>query len=177
MSHSPSLSRHESEYALLDGTRVWIRPIRPEDTTLERNFVDQLSDRSRYLRFMYALKAISPEMVSRFTRVDYTRDMALIALTTGEEHERQIAVARFAAYPDGKGCEFAIVVADAFQGKGLASELLRRLIDVARERHLEYMDGQTLRENPNMIRLARELGFEQHPDPDDPKVIIMKLVL
>ena len=177
MSHPFDPGQHGSEHCLRDGTRVVIRPIGPEDAALERDFVDGLSERSRYLRFMHTLKAITPQMVSRFTQLDPAREMALIALIDGAAGPAQVAVARFAAYPDGRGCEFAIVVADGFQGKGLATELLRRLIAIVRDRGFEFMDGLVLRENTNMIKLAKDLGFEQRPDPDDPKVIVMRLSL
>ena len=164
-------------HVMADGTAVTIRPIRPEDAAMERDFVDNLSDRSRYLRFMYFLKSITPQMVSRFTQIDYDREMALVALTRDEGAERQIAVGRYSIYPDGRGCEFAIVVADDWHGRGLATELLKRLIDIARDRRLDYMDGVVLRENKGMIALARDLGFEQRPSPDDPQVVLMTLRL
>ena len=164
-------------HVMADGTALTIRPIRPEDAAMERAFVDGLSERSRYLRFMYFLKRITPQMVSRFTQIDYDREMALVALVRDEGVERQIAVGRYAMYPDGRGCEFAIVVADDWHGRGLATELLKRLIDVARDRRLDYMDGIVLQENKGMIALARDLGFEQRPSPDDPQVVLMTLRL
>jgi len=121
-------------YRLLDGPYITIRPIRPEDAETEREFVDGLSERSRYLRFMYSLKNITLQMVSRFTQIDYDREMALIALVEVDGKDRQIAVARYVTNPDGRSCEFAIVVADDWPNQGIATELLRRLIDLARHR-------------------------------------------
>jgi len=177
MAIHPYPSKLVGEYRLLDGTTIAIRPIRPEDAETEREFVDGLSARSRYLRFMYSLKNITMQMVSRFTQIDYDREMALIALVDTDGRERQIAVARYSMLPDGRSCEFAIVVADDWHNKGIATELLRRLIDIARDRRLERMDGAVLRENKGMIALAQELGFESQPSPDDPAVVIMSLRL
>jgi acetyltransferase len=177
MAIHPYPSKLVDEYRLLDGTYITIRPIRPEDAETEREFVDALSERSRYLRFMYSLKNITMQMVSRFTQIDYDREMALIALVDTDGRERQIAVARYVANPDGRSCEFAIVVADDWHNKGIATELLRRLIDIARDRRLEEMIGIVLRENKGMIALSKELGFEQQRSPDDPGVVIMKLKL
>ena len=165
------------EHILVDGTRLTIRPIRPEDARLEQKFVDGLSERSRYLRFMYSLRKITPEMVSRFTQIDYDREMALIAQVTNEGVEEQIAVARYVTYPDGRGCEFAIVVGDDWHHKGIATELLKRLIDIARDRRLDQMDGVVLRENKGMIELAKDLGFEQKASPNDPNIVLMSLRL
>ena len=160
-----------------DGTRLTIRPVRPEDAVLEREFVNGLSDRSRYLRFMLSLKSITPQMVSRFTQIDYDREMALIALVPGKDAERQVAVGRYVADPDGRACEFAIVVDDAWHHKGIATELLRRLIDVARDRRIRRMDGIVLRENEGMLRLARDLGFERQSVPEDPQLVRVSLDL
>jgi acetyltransferase len=173
----PYPSNLVGEHTLIDGTRLRIRPIRPEDAVLEREFVDGLSDRSRYLRFMSVLKSITPQMVSRFTQIDYDREMALIALVDVDERERQIAVGRYVTNPDGRTCEFAIVVGDEWHNRGIATELLRRLIDVARARGLDRMDGIVLRENKGMIALAKELGFEQQSVADDPQVVTMSLGL
>jgi len=173
----PYPSNLAGEHSLIDGTRMTIRPIRPEDARLEREFVDGLSDRSRYLRFMSVMKSITPQMVSRFTQIDYDREMALIALVSSEGRDRQIAVARYVTNPDARTCEFAIVVADDWHNRGIATELLRRLIDVARNRGLDRMDGVVLRENRGMIALAKELGFDQENCADDPQVVVMSLRL
>ena len=165
------------DYVLHDGTKLRIRPIRPEDAILEREFVNGLSERSKFLRFMLVLKNISPQMVSRFTQIDYDREMALIAIAPTDAGERQVAVARYVTYPDGRNCEFAIVVADDWHHRGIATELLRRLIDIARDRRLERMDGIVLRENTGMIDLARNLGFEEHAIPEDPSLLGVSLKL
>ena len=177
MAIHPYPSKLVYEHRLLDGTYITIRPIRPEDAETEREFVDGLSERSRYLRFMYSLKNITTQMVSRFTQIDYDREMALIALVEVDGRERQIAVGRYVTNPDGRSCEFAIVVADDWHGQGIATELLQRLIDIARDRRLEEMVGIVLRENKGMIALAKDLGFEQLRSPDDPGVVIMTLKL
>jgi acetyltransferase len=171
----PSALAHYHDMA--DGTRFLIRPIRPEDARLEQELMRKLSDRTRFMRFMYALKELTPAMLSRFTQIDYDREMALIAVRETAEGEQQVGVARYIIKLDGEGCEFAIVVADELQGKGLASRLFRDLIDVARARGLKYMDGVALRENSNMIRLARDMGFEISMDPDSTDMIKMLLKL
>lgn len=165
------------EHVLLSGTRLTIRPIRPEDASLEREFVDGLSDRSRYLRFMAVMKKITPQLVSRFTQIDYDREMALIALIRVDDRDKQIAVARYVINPDWRSCEFAIVVADDWQNKGVATELLRRLIDVARDRGLDRMDGVVLSENKGMLDLAAQLGFDRRIASDDPHLVDLSLDL
>jgi acetyltransferase len=165
------------EHLLGDGTPITIRPIRPEDAETERDFVNGLSERSKYLRFMYSLRELTPAMLSRFTQIDYDREMALIALYEERGKIRQVGVARYVTYLDGRGCEFAIVISDDWQGRGLATELLRRLIDIARARGLEVMDGTVLRENRGMLSLAKELGFTRRSSRDDPEIIHISLSL
>jgi len=177
MAIHPYPSKLAGEHRLADGTRLTVRLIRPEDAELEREFVNGLSEQSRYLRFMYTLRTISPAMIARFTQIDYDREMALIALLREAGAEKQIAVARYAVHPDGQSCEFAIVVADAWHGRGIATELLKRLIDIARDRGLERMDGVVLRENRGMLLLATELGFRVSAADDDPTVSLVSLDL
>jgi len=162
---------------LADGTEVTLRPIRPEDAQVEREFVNGLSGQSRYLRFMYALSEITPAMLARFTQIDYDREMALVAVTTRDGREEEIGVARYAMLHDGESCEFAIVVGDAWQGKGLARRLLKALIEVARGRRLRVMHGVVLAENTRMLKLVRAVGFEVRPDPDDERLMRVRLDL
>jgi acetyltransferase len=177
MAIHPYPSNLVGEHVLRDGTPLVIRPIRPEDARMERDFVNGLSERSRYLRFMYSMKELTPAMLSRFTQIDYDREMALIALAQQDGGERQVGVARYVTYLDGRGCEFSIVVSDDWQNRGLATELLRRLIDIARDRGLEEMDGVVLRENRGMLALAKELGFTRRSAPEDPEIVYITLSL
>ena len=165
------------ERDLPDGRQLTIRPIRPEDAVLERDFVNSLSERSRFLRFMYALQELTPEMLSRFTQIDYDREMALIAILAEEGGDVQVGVARYMSYPDKRGCEFAIVVSDKHHHMGIATALLSELIEIARDRRFTRMDGLVLRENANMLKLAERLGFLSDRDPDDPDLVRLELDL
>src|SRR5258706_16355585 len=120
MAIHPYPAQLEGEIALRDGTRVLVRAIRPEDVELLTRFFNGLSERSRYQRFMQHLAHLPPKMLARFTQLDYDRELALVALFEGEF----IAVGRYAPTLDGENAEFALVVADAWQGKGLGRRLL-----------------------------------------------------
>ncbi len=150
-----------------DGQAVTIRPIRPEDAVIEREFVHALSSRSKYFRFMYALEQLTPAMLSRFTQIDYDREMALIAVTGPNAEQEQIGVARYVINPDGETCEFAIVISDQWQRRGIASQLMLNLIEAARRKGLKLMEGEVLRNNQEMLRFMRKLGFEVHASPED----------
>jgi acetyltransferase len=162
---------------LPDGRVATIRPIRPEDAAIESAFVHGLSEQSKFLRFMFGLRDLTPSMLSRFTQIDYDRELALIAVIDTPQGEQQIGVVRYTTLPDEETCEFAIVVGDDWQGKGLARRMFTRLIEAARERRLKVMTGVTLRENTRMIELSRSLGFETRTDPEDPELVQMTLQL
>ncbi len=164
--------------ALRDGTVLHVRPIRPEDAELERAFVNGLSEQSRYFRFFYRLHELTPAMLARFTQVDYDREMALVAIHdgAGEPPLRSfVAVARYTANPDAESAEFAIVVADAWQGRGVGRVLMQRLIDSAKRRGLSRLEGAVLRANANMRRFCEGLGFVTHDDPNEPEQVMMVL--
>jgi acetyltransferase len=160
-----------------DGSRVVLRPIRPEDAQREQEFVSGLSPQSRYLRFMQAIRELTPAMLARFTQIDYGRDLALVAVLSEGGRERQIAVARYAADPDGVSCEFGIAVADDWAGRGLGTHLLRRLAALARERGLASMYGVILPRNVSMLALARRLGFRVERSPEDSALELVTLDL
>src|SRR6185369_1640374 len=100
-----------------DGTVLHVRPIRPEDADLERAFVNGLSEQTRYFRFFYLLHELTPAMLARFTQVDYDREMALVALVEASAGPKFVGVARYIANPDQESAEFAVVVADDWQGR------------------------------------------------------------
>ena len=98
-----------------DGTRVVLRPIRPEYRQIEKAFVQQLSDESKYFRFMSALHELNDAMLNRFTQIDYDQEMALIAVVCENALETEIGVARYIVSARGTSCEFAVAFADAWQ--------------------------------------------------------------
>ena len=162
---------------LADGSRVTLRPIRPEDADMEQEFVRNLSQNSRYFRFMNAVRELSPAMLARFTQIDYDREMAFVAVREEGGREIEIGVARYVTNPDERTCEFAIVLAEVWQGRGLGRRMLERLIEVARTRGLKAMVGQVLAENQPMLALSRKLGFEVSGHPDDGALKRVTLVL
>jgi len=148
-----------STWQLADGRNITIRPIRPEDAEIEQAFVRGLSEEARYFRFMFSVQELSQAMLLRFTQIDYSREMALIAVTFEQDKEIELGVARFAISPEGESCEFALVIADAMQGKGLGQKLMTALMDAARAKGLKVMAGEVLKTNTNMLKLMNRLGF------------------
>ena len=132
-----------------------VRAIRPDDAGLEQRFFDGLSAQSRYQRFMQFLPELPPNLLARFTQLDYDRELALVALLEGEF----IAVGRYTPNADGDTAEFALAVADAWQGKGLGRLLLEQLREEARKAGYRALYGSILEANHDMLDLAARLGF------------------
>lgn len=158
------------EWQLADGTPVTLRPIRPEDAEMVQAFVRGLSDETRYLRYMNARRELTPAMTAHFTQIDYDREMALIAVAEVNGADTMVGVARYAINPDGTSCEFALVVADAWQGRGVGHKLLATLMEEAGNKGLQVMEGDVLAVNSNMLQLVRVMGFAVEPRADDATV-------
>lgn len=158
-----------------DGREWLLRPIRPEDAAPLQEFVRDLSDESRYMRFVSMLRELTPRMLARYTRIDYHRELALVATIQepnpehrGHLRERIIGFAHYLRNADGRGAEYALVIGDAWQRCGLGSQLMRVLIEAAHEQGLTYIDGLVLGSNRPMLGLMSYLGFRIDPDEEDP---------
>ncbi|MEI7613846.1 MAG: bifunctional acetate--CoA ligase family protein/GNAT family N-acetyltransferase [Betaproteobacteria bacterium] len=171
MAIHPYPAHLEQEWEQPDGRTITIRPIRPEDSDMEQAFVKNLSDESKYYRFMDTLRELTQAMLVRFTQIDYDREMALVATILGDYgQEIQIGVARYVTNPDGETVEFALAIADDWQKHGVGRKLMSALIDVARQKGYRAVVGDVLAMNSKMFRLMSTLGFTIHPHPEDPSV-------
>ena len=156
-----------THWQLPDGTNLTIRPIRPEDAGIEQAFVRGLSAEAKYFRFMDALQELSQGMLVRFTQIDYDREMALIAVLEQDGQEQELGVCRYVASADGQSCEFALVVADEWQNKGIGNKLMNCLFDAARAKGIKVMEGEVLAANRSMLELVRRLGFAVSASQED----------
>lgn len=159
------------EHRLYDGRTVVVRPIRPDDTALVREFLTELSGESRYLRFQKWIHAPSERLVHFLSDVDYDRHLALVCTARRGDGEEVVGEARYVANPDGKTCELGIVIADAWHKTGIAGLLMEVLIEAARERGFGSMEGLVLAGNREMLRFVRALGFEVHAVPEDQRTL------
>jgi acetyltransferase len=123
------------------------------------------------------MQELPTTMLSRFTLIDYDREMALVAIhrertqdAGGEtvETPRIVGVSRYVTNPDRSTCEFSLVVADDFKGQGLGSRLMLSIMEFARAKGLAEIDGLVLANNPNMLRLMTGLGYSVQAFPEDP---------
>ena len=162
---------------LPDGKDLIIRPIRPEDAMLTKEFVRGLSEQTKYFRYMQAIKELTPEMLVRFTQIDYDREMALIGVIEHEGAEVEVGVSRYISRPGGEACEFAIVVSDSWRNLGIGARLMRSLMANARLRGFRVMEGEVLTANTRMLALVKSLGFRVETDPGDPAIKLVTKVL
>jgi acetyltransferase len=162
---------------LFDGTPVTIRPIRPEDSGMEQEFVRHLSEDSRYFRFMGSVRELPPKKLKFFTDIDYDQHMAFVATIMREDKELEIGVARYVATENLGSCEFAVTVNDAWQGSGVAGLLMISLEHAAREHGFKTMEGIVLASNHKMLKFARQLGFKSHRNPGEADTVHIELQL
>ena len=162
---------------LADGSEVLIRPIGPQDAAAEKIFIESLSPESRRNRFLGQIAHPSDELIHQLTDIDYINDVALVAIAPESAGYRIVGVSRYAIDSSRKSCECAVVVADAWQGKGLGTALMKCLKTLATERGLLSMRSVDLAENWEMRDLASALGFHSSPDPTDSHQVIHTISL
>jgi GNAT superfamily N-acetyltransferase len=179
--HGASASRllgravdHRERIDLLDGRSVIVSPVRPQDSDAESAFVGALSLDSRYRRFHFGLRELSPEASRAMTEIDHHHHVAFVArpvLHSRSVADEIVADARYVLRADSADAEFAIALADDWQGAGLGRELLLRLSAYARVRGVERLFGDVLWSNSSMIALAKSLGGRLRRNPGDATVV------
>lgn len=162
-------------WQVIHGYSISIRPLRRADLDIESAFVRGLSQQTRHNRLLGGAINISRAYIEQLTTIDYSRDMALATVVMIEQTEVLVGVARY-VMETGTGtepapCEFAIVLADAWQGRGIGKHLMMKLIAVARTRGVPQLYGEILSSNHGMLELVRKLGFRLQRHPGDATVM------
>ena len=163
---TPAIRPYPAQYCgvweMKEGGQVAIRPIRPEDEPLMVRFHEQLSERSVYFRYFHSMKLdqrVTHERLARICFIDYDREIALVAI----HGDAIVAVGRLVKLPRDAAAapesEFAILISDAFQKRGMGVELLRRLVEIARAEKVRIVSAEILPENRAMQRVCERLGF------------------
>ena len=157
---SPYPNQYESEWLLEDGTPVLIRPMKPEDEFLVADLLDNCSSRTIYFRYFSVVKSWPHESLVRFTQYDYDREIGIAAIGLPPGPATMMGVGRLVMPPGQPDAEFAVIVADPWQGKGLGEKLIERVIGIARENGVRTLSGDVLPENERMLSLVKKLGFK-----------------
>lgn len=148
------------DLTLRDGVSVPVREVRAEDAGALRRLVDRSSERSIELRFFGPVRELSEERARSFAEVDGVDRFALVALDPEDEGEI-VAVVRYEREAGTDGAEYAALVEDRFQGRGLGIGLTRQLIEAARERGIGRLHALVMRENRVMLGLLRSLELPE----------------
>jgi acetyltransferase len=168
----PYPTQYVADWKLKNGTSITIRPIRPEDEPLIVKFHETLSEESVYYRYFSQLKLdqrIAHERLTRICFNDYDREIALVAEHKDPKNGKPEirGVARLSKARGANEAEFAIIISDRWQGLGMGTELLRRLVQIGRDEKLERITANILSENHAMHRVSKKVGFQLTRDAED----------
>ena len=140
--------------------RICLRPIRPEDEALHMEFLQQLDPEDVRMRVFYSKRSIERSELARLVQIDYTREMAFIAVGTGPDGRPQtLGVARALTDPDNVEAEFGVIIRSELKGSGLGRLLMNKLIDYQRRQGTQKLVSTVLDQNNRMLSLSRKLGF------------------
>jgi len=159
---------------LSDGTRLILRPIKPEDEPLWMDLLASCSRESIYARFRYFFQWKSHDVATRYCFIDYDREIAIVAELNEGDSRKLLGVVRLVADPDHESVEYAILVSDIWQNKGLGTVLTDYALEIAEHWGLKRIVAQTNTDNPRMISLFRKKGFEIIPDASGSVVDVVK---
>jgi len=152
---------HDRHHTLLDGEKVLIRRLLPEDAALYPDFLAEVTAEDLRLRFFAPMRAVSPELIDKLIHYDPAHAMAFIAID--EQSGRMLGVVRLHDDADGNG-EFAILLRSHLKGHGLGWLMMKHMIAYAKAKGLKSVRGQVLVENASMLKMCAELGFQVHDD-------------
>lgn len=168
----PYPSEWERSITLASGRPARVRPVRPEDEALFREFFSHVTDEDLRLRFFQSVRHFSHEFIARLTQMDYARSIALLAL---DEAGTMLGAVRLHADANFETGEYGILVRSDLKGQGLGWQLMTIMIEVAGWLGLREVEGQVLRQNRGMLAMCAQLGFAMQPDPDDPSLMLVRL--
>ena len=163
----------EGTWTLADGEKLTLRHIAPTDAAREQAFVRGLSPESSYLRFHGAIKELSQKDLKKYTEPDSRNAVAMVVLRSGKTGEEEIGVARYVIDPDRANSEFAIVVADAWQKRGIGTRLMNALISHLQVSGVKQISGSVIKSNSAMRKFIKQMGFEETDITDDPSTLLV----
>ena len=171
----PYPTEWERQLQLLDGSRIDVRPMRPDDEPAIVKLLQHVSAEDIRLRFFHTVKDFSHQFVARLTQLDYARAMAFVAIDPATQDV--VGAVRLHSDSHYEKAEYAILLRTDLKGRGLGWALMQLLIDYARAEGLKSLFGEVLHENTSMLAMCRDIGFKISADPDEPRVSIVSFDL
>jgi len=179
---SPYPQKYVTSVKLKSGKRALFRPIRPEDEPLEKEMFNYLSKETIYFRFFGYVPQVDHQFLSRFTQIDYDREIAIVVEFSepadhkgGSGKKKLGGVVRLISDPWNETAEYAIIVADPYQRQGLGTKLTELILDIARERGIKKVIGTVLSNNEGMKYILKKFGFKLRPDGYDTMIAELRL--
>jgi acetyltransferase len=157
---SPYPKEYISEFTMKNKKKAIIRPIRPEDEPMESEMFKNFSKETERQRFFKEIKNINHDQFARYTQIDYDREIALIAEVGENKNKKMAGVVRLIADPYNETAEFAIVVADPWQGKGLGDKFTDNILAIAKKRSIKTVYAKFLKDNHIMSHIFEKRGFK-----------------
>ena len=157
---SPYPKEYITQFTMKDKKKVTIRPIKPEDEPLEAELFTTFSKETQRHRFFKQIGDITHELLQRYTQIDYDREIALIAELSENKKKKMIGVVRLIADPMNERAEFAIVVGDPWQFKGLGNKFTDEILKIAKERGIKIVWAKFLSDNEPMKSIFQKRGFK-----------------
>ncbi|MBW2995081.1 GNAT family N-acetyltransferase [Candidatus Woesearchaeota archaeon] len=151
--------KYIKSFRMEDGKEVILRPIKPEDAPLEAEMFGNFSEETQRFRFFEPVKA-TPEVIKRYTNIDYDREMAIIAEVNENGKKKMAGVVRLIADNNKQTAELAVVVADPWQKKGLGNELVDYMLKIAKEMGIKKIYADLLKSNYVVRHMLEKRGFE-----------------
>ncbi len=169
----PYPSEWEQQLTLADGSKIFVRPIRPDDEAVLRAFLEKITAEDLRLRFFAPIKDFSHAFLARLTQLDYARAIAFAAFD--KPGGDLLGVVRLHADANHEKGEYAILIRSDLKGRGLGWALMELMIRYARGEGLTAIEGQVLKDNVTMLQMCRELGFSVADDPEDGTIAVVSL--
>lgn len=158
-----------------DGTLVQLRPIHPIDAEQAKVFHSKLSEKSLRDRFLGYIPTVNEKLINRLTKIDYNKEMAIVAEIITEDSKEAVGVARVVGEKEANRAEFAIILADAWHGKGLGSKMTDYMIKVAKNMAFEQVYALLFSHNTQMIEIFKNKGFKIKQEGFDTDCAILDL--
>ena len=172
---TPYPRKYVTEWKMRNGTHLILRPIKPEDENRLHELFKSFSEKTMRFRFFQIIREMSHETLTRYCNIDYNREIAIVGEAEMNNEKRILGVARLIVQPGRKYGEFAVAVGDQWQGFGLGSKLVDRVIEIGRDMGLESIYGDILSENQRMFQLCEKKGFQIQPVDEETAKATLKL--
>lgn len=155
-------NKYTNRVRLKDGTEVLLRPIKPDDEDMMLELFNTFSERTIRFRFFIPIREMRKDDLKRYCNIDYNKEMAIVAEISEGSIKRLIGVARLIRDKENKErAEFAVVVGDPWQNRGLGTKLTQCMIDLAKDMGIKELYSRVMKDNTISLRLSRKFGFER----------------